>query len=198
VLSQALQKQKDAEVRHALAEELAVVADSLEPAEATRVCAAAVKTLPGSQVPASLIQRLDPEQAALISRKQAASLCSQSSACLSAPNLDAWLTRASRTEVRRRPTAVATGLGLAGMGPLATLLPLSAAGKPFPCRLATQDLVDLLKMPTCFGEARQVVLKHLGNRYGRGFANHWEFVRFAREQHLDLDFTTPPRRPSRP
>jgi hypothetical protein len=37
----------------------------------------------------------------------------------------------------------------------------------------------------------------LGNRYGRSFANHWEFVRFAKEQHHDLDFTTPPKRPVR-
>jgi hypothetical protein len=52
-------------------------------------------------------------------------------------------------------------------------------------------------MPTCFGKARQVVLKHLGNRYHRPFATHWDFVRYAKEQHLDLDFTTPPKRPAR-
>ena len=40
-----------------------------------------------------------------------------------------------------------------------------------------------------------VVLDHLGNRYGRRFDNHWAFVRFAREQGLGLDFTTPPKRP---
>ena len=40
-----------------------------------------------------------------------------------------------------------------------------------------------------------MVLDHLGNRYGRRFVNHWAFVRFAREQNLGLDFTTPPRRP---
>jgi hypothetical protein len=34
-----------------------------------------------------------------------------------------------------------------------------------------------------------------GNRYGRRFGNHWKFVRYARENNLDLDFTTPPRRP---
>ena len=63
------------------------------------------------------------------------------------------------------------------------------------CRLATQDLVKLLKVPTCFGQARRVVLHHLGNRYGRRFVNHWAFVRYAQEQGLDLDFTTPPKRP---
>ena len=45
------------------------------------------------------------------------------------------------------------------------------------------------------GEARRVVLDHLGNRYHRTFADVWEFVRFAKEQNLDLDFTSPPRRP---
>jgi len=40
-----------------------------------------------------------------------------------------------------------------------------------------------------------LVLDHLGNRYGRRFVNHWAFVRFAQEQGLELDFTTPPKRP---
>ena len=51
-------------------------------------------------------------------------------------------------------------------------------------------------MPTCFGEARRVVLDHLGDFHGRRFSNHWEFVRFAREKGLQLDLTTPPRRPN--
>jgi hypothetical protein len=29
----------------------------------------------------------------------------------------------------------------------------------------------------------------------RRFVNHWAFVRYATEKKLDLDFTTPPRRP---
>jgi hypothetical protein len=70
--------------------------------------------------------------------------------------------------------------------------------KPAPkCRLTTQELVELLKMPTLIGKARRVVLDHLGNIHGRRFANHWEFVRFAHEKGLQLDLTTPPRRPNR-
>ena len=69
------------------------------------------------------------------------------------------------------------------------------SAEPFPCRLTTQELVELLKMPTCFGQARRIVLDHLGNRYKRHFVNHWAFVRFATEQKLGLDFTTPPKRP---
>jgi hypothetical protein len=70
-------------------------------------------------------------------------------------------------------------------------------GKPSPCRLTTQELVELLKMPTCFGECRRVVLDHLGNIHGQRFTNHWSFVRFARDKGLDIDLTTPPRRHNR-
>lgn len=69
------------------------------------------------------------------------------------------------------------------------------ATEPYPCRLTTQELVELLKMPTCFGATRRVVLDQLENIHGRRFANHWEFVRFARETGLTLDFISPPRRP---
>jgi hypothetical protein len=53
-------------------------------------------------------------------------------------------------------------------------------------------------MPTCFAYARKFVLEHLGIRYGHTFANHWEFVHYAQEHGLDLDFTAPPKRPARP
>jgi hypothetical protein len=39
------------------------------------------------------------------------------------------------------------------------------------------------------------VLDHLGIRHRRTFADQWEFVRFAEQQRLGLDFTTPPKRP---
>ena len=86
-----------------------------------------------------------------------------------------------------------TGLGVSrtGLDGMLRAAPILT----YPCRLTTQELVDLLKMPTCFGGARRVVLDHLGNRYGRRFVNHWEFVRFARAQNSGLDFTTPPKRP---
>src|SRR5262249_54971382 len=42
---------------------------------------------------------------------------------------------------------------------------LMQASQPLPNRLTTQQLVDLLKMPTCIGEARTVVLEMLGQRY---------------------------------
>jgi hypothetical protein len=50
-----------------------------------------------------------------------------------------------------------------------------------------------LKIGQDWGRFTQV-----GNCNGRTFANHWELVRFAQEQHLDLDFTAPPKRTARP
>ncbi len=52
-------------------------------------------------------------------------------------------------------------------------------------------------MPTCVREVRRVILDHIGNRYRRRFDTHWDFVRYAQPQGLDLDFTTPPKRPER-
>jgi hypothetical protein len=108
------------------------------------------------------------------------------------------LTNNSRSEVSRRAEEVVTAVGLGNATSFSALPALHAVSKPLPCRLSTPDLVELLKMPTCIYRARKVVLDHLGNRYGRTFANHWEFVRCAQEQHLDLDFESPPKRPARP
>jgi hypothetical protein len=87
---------------------------------------------------------------------------------------------------------------LSARGPiLAAIAFIPSAVEPLPCRLTTQELVELLKMPTCFGPARRVVLDQLENRYKRRFCNHWAFVRYAQENGLALDFTTPPKRPGR-
>jgi hypothetical protein len=84
----------------------------------------------------------------------------------------------------------------AGTGhPLTALAPFIRAAEPPPCRLSTQQLVELLKMPPWVGEARRLVLDQLGRRYRRPFADVWEFVRFAKERNLGLDFTSPPQRP---
>jgi hypothetical protein len=64
-----------------------------------------------------------------------------------------------------------------------------------PPPLPAQTLVDLLKQPFCVGEARQLVLGQLARHYHRPFASQWDFVRFAEEQNLGLDLTSPPKRP---
>lgn len=54
-------------------------------------------------------------------------------------------------------------------------------------RLEVPELVGLLGRPLCAGPARRLVLDQLGKRYKRKLADHWEFVRFAGEQHIPLD-----------
>ena len=71
---------------------------------------------------------------------------------------------------------------------------LMPAAEPLPCRLSTQQLVELLKMPTCVGEARTVILELLANRYRQPFADVWEFVEWAQKNEPGLDFTSPPKR----
>jgi hypothetical protein len=98
---------------------------------------------------------------------------------------------------RLRSATAAAALALpAGSGhPLTPLALLIPAAEPAPGCLSTQQLVELLKMPTCVATFRHVILDQLGNRYKRHFADVWEFARFAKEQDLALDFTTPPARP---
>jgi tRNA A-37 threonylcarbamoyl transferase component Bud32 len=99
----------------------------------------------------------------------------------------------------RSATAASAVAFPAGTGhPLTGLAFLVPATEPPPRRLSTQQLVDLLKMPTCIGEARRLILDQLGNRYRRTFSDPWEFVRFAQEQEPGLDFTSPPQRPAGP
>jgi hypothetical protein len=76
-----------------------------------------------------------------------------------------------------RAVAIAAAIGISAKG-LAPSMPfLPSADEPFPCRLTTPEFVDLLKMPTCVNELRRVILDQLGNRYGRRFDTHWDFVR---------------------
>jgi hypothetical protein len=75
---------------------------------------------------------------------------------------------------------------------------LNRAIKLLAGRLSTRQMVELLKHPTCVGSACRAILDELENRYRQKFADHWAFVRFAKEQKLGLDFTTPPQRPALP
>jgi hypothetical protein len=40
-----------------------------------------------------------------------------------------------------------------------------------------------------------VILDQLENRHRQKFADHRAYLRYAQEQHLGLDFTSPPKRP---
>jgi hypothetical protein len=77
---------------------------------------------------------------------------------------------------------------------LPALATLTDAAQPLPSRLSTQQLVDLLKMPTCVGSGRTAILDLLGQHFKRRFADQWEIVGFA-EAHLpNLDLKTPTKR----
>jgi hypothetical protein len=222
ILSQALEKEKNANIRLALAQGLVVVVQRLSREETDAVCLPVMQTLLQATetekeeserqslaiAVASLLPTIDKLHASRIAAKMAFAVCSGRETITflgfqpptgsgEIQGLDALLTNDSRWEAGRRTEAVAIVVGLVSVTPYSALRALPAASEPLPCRLSTQELVELLKMPTCYGEARKAVLNHLGNSLGRTFANHWEFVRFAQEQHSELDFLSPPKRPER-
>jgi len=167
--------------------------DRLDRAEANRICDQLIVSLDRNSFHAiapELLEQLNPERANALAWELTSTRCSE-------PELDTVTFSRLLTDTSRQQKALRTarmvvaGSGLEGMLEAAA----HTMAEPFPCRLTTQELVELLKMPTCFGAARRVVLDHLGNRYGRRFTNHWAFVRYAREKGLKLDLTTPPKRP---
>jgi hypothetical protein len=75
--------------------------------------------------------------------------------------------------------------------PTASVL-LASALEPPHRLLSDQQLVDLLAHPLCTGAARRILLDQLGDRHGGRFTDQWDFVRFAREQNLNLSLTRSP------
>ena len=195
----AMEHEKNADALYWLSAALAWLASRLEPADAAKLCRGAIRQLaqggtedredqemPDSFVRsvARLLPFIEPPTAHALARELAPGVT----------DLETVLPDTGRpVQIERAARIAAAPLGQGfGGNPRASFL---IAAEPYPCRLTTQELVDLLKMPTCFGDARRIVLDHLGNRYGRRFANHWEFLRFAHEKGLKLDLKTPPRRP---
>ncbi|MCI0456578.1 MAG: protein kinase [Gemmataceae bacterium] len=195
-----------AEDQNYLAEGLAALAARLEPKEATSTL---TQAMAGDyyfadftrQPPRKLAEGL-AAAAARLGPKEAASILTwamtrathpEALRCL-AQGLAATLTGDTRTLPVQAAGLVS---GVSAIDRQALLVPTAVvlARELPPCRLSTQELVEVLKHPFCVDEARRVVLDQLENRYHRKFADHWEFVRFAQQQNLGLDFTTPPRRP---
>jgi hypothetical protein len=170
VLADALAKETDLSARSSLAEALGAVATQLEPAEAVAL-------------ERSLSDALAKETVAFARTAQARALRTV------ATRLDP-VDAAQRTLLAAR-TVVSRLSPSPHLGSAAILL---QAVEPLPCRFTPQQLVDLLKMPTCVGEARTIILEQLGNRYKRPFADVWEFVEWAQQQEPGLDFTSPPKR----
>jgi hypothetical protein len=214
-LNRALAQEKNGKVRAELALRLATVADGLAPADAAHVRAEAARSyiqaldLKGNENVGrgdadNLLQLVDVEQATHLARVFVREMVAEPDflvpyawvplgvGSVNFDLLERFLTSVTRPQVRQRAVASAAAIGTSANGPALSLPFLPAANEPLPCRLTTQDLVELLKMPTCVADVRRVILNKLGNRYSRRFPTHWDFVRYAQEQELNLDFTTPP------
>ena len=200
-------KTNDPNALQYLARGLSALAARLEPGEAARVSAAAAATLTQAMAKtndpnalqllsvglSALAGRMQPKEAATtltlaMSRTDGIRL---SSMALAFPDVLGDGRRLERVRALARTVGcLSESKGLPG-----ALALLEPAAEPFPRRLSDQELVDLLKGPLCVGPARRAVLDHLECRYGRAFADQWDFVRFAEERKLGLDFTRPPQRP---
>jgi hypothetical protein len=220
-LTQAMSTTNDALELTPLAHGLSAVADRLEPKEAATTLTVAMSRAKNSEALASLAQvlavvvgRMEPKEGAAVCGPAAATLIQAMSTTdepkvifsstkgrmvlwYSAEGLSTVLSREQTANFPRRPRGVTSTVAtLGGTGPPLTAPPLLLPTlEPLPPPLPAQTLVELLKHPLCVGEARRLVLGQLARHYERPFADQWEFVRFAREQKLGLDFTSPPQRP---
>ena len=212
-LTQAMASTSDPNGLWLLAQGLSALAARLEPGDAAEAAAKLTQAMASTSDPVALMSmakglsalaaRLKPEQAARLSAEAAAAF-TQAKAMNrvtvtgdildQAPVLAAMLGDDRRAE-RVQAVAATAGCLHACPGPTGALALLLPAAQPFPRRLSDQELVDLLKLPFFVGDARRAVLDHLGCRYGRAFADQWDFVRFAEERKLGLDFNRPPSRP---
>jgi hypothetical protein len=191
ILTQALARTTSRYVLPRLAQGLVALAARLEPKEAAATLFLAL---------AKMTDRGSAEALAAERGQYTSRFDSPEPAEVLARGLAVILTPVEPRELSGRAAAVVAAVGgPAGSGhAVGTPALLRPALAPLPCPFATPELVELLKYPTCVGPARRMILDQLGQRYRRRFADHWAFVRFAQQQKLDLDFTSPPQRPVLP
>jgi hypothetical protein len=142
---------------------------------------------------------LDPKEAARVSAEAVATLAQAMTKSTDpgvlqslAQGLSAVLNQEPAAHRSQRVRSVTGAVGLGGTSTSLLLPVLDPALAPLPEPLPAMTLVELLKQSLCVGEARRAVLDALGTRYHRHFTDQWDFVHFAEEQKLGLDFTTPP------
>jgi hypothetical protein len=211
LLSQTMRKTTAPYTLAMLAQGLADVTAHLDPKEAASLCGQAARLLTqtmskttGSTLPllarglAAVAAQLEPKEASQAASTFFQAAAMTSSTQLSPGRLAALLSGVDAPEQGRRATAVVAAVGSAAGAPFLSLPMLPSALAPLPCRFSTPELVEVLKHPLCVGQARRDILDQLENRYRQKFADQWDFIRFATEKKLDLDFTTPPGRPATP
>ena len=113
----------------------------------------------------SLVGLLEPQEAATLAPKVVEAMATDNPYALpflaqALSSLAGWLEPHEAAD--RAVVARALGEEASPAMRLSGLAALLQASQPPPCRLATQELVDLLKMPTCVGDGRDVVLRLLG------------------------------------
>jgi hypothetical protein len=203
-LAHAMTQTKDPVALQALAPALAAVAARLEPKDAKEPAATLAQAMTQTRDPNAL-QAL-AAVAARLEAKDTKEVAAVLMLCMSRnldqlPQLSKSLAEVlTRESTERRLKRLASTSSLVGLGtsPMVLSLPLTLqnpALEPPPDPLPAKMLVDVLKHPFCVGEARRVVLDELGSRYDRHFEDQWDFVRFAEEQKLGLDFSSPVQRP---
>jgi hypothetical protein len=221
ILTRAMANEENRVALPELAQGLSAVAARMEPKDAaatlTQAMQGMAKTpdpnalLPLAQGLSAVAARLEPDAAAQL-RSQTTATLTQKMAVLThfmvtakdpqgeellAQRLSLLLIRVDPPELSQLSAAVVGVVGpLAGTGyHIVSLATVGPALESLPCSLPTQELVELLKQPTCIDPIRRFILNHLGNRYRHRFADVWEFVRFAKESLPDIDLTSPPQRP---
>jgi hypothetical protein len=206
-LADALGKESDSIVRSRQAEALAAAAARMKPAEAVRRLTDALRKVPNPdpgvrprlvEALAAAAGRMQPAEAAQLADAlgKEQDLSAQSRL---ATTLAAVTTRIEPVEAAPRALLVARTV-TSWMSPFphpGNIATLVRAAEPLPCRLTSQQLVDLLKMPTCVGEAQAVILELLAKRYKRTFADQWDFVEFAETYLPDIDLKSPPKQPEK-
>jgi hypothetical protein len=151
----------------------------------------------------ALAPRLGPEEAAAVARRAVEAIGKtndpDSLSGLAEASV-ALLVQAGPGEISPRTDAVTVAIASLGdpTAGFAALAPLAEVSHPLPGRFSEQQLVDLLKMPTCQQPVRQVIVEQLGRQCNHPFADQWEFVAWAREHRPDLDLASPPVRPTPP
>jgi tRNA A-37 threonylcarbamoyl transferase component Bud32 len=204
-LAQALAGETAPATRATLARALGTVAVGLDSAEAATLAQQLAEVLARETVPATRTA-LARALTTVTARMDSAAAQQLVEALTKETNSEArsLLARALvETATRIDPAAAAPRAHLAALAvagwtsmpvDVGTIAVLARAAEPLPCSFTTQQLVDLLKLPTCVGEAQATLLVQLANRYKRPFANVWGFVEWAQKNEPGLDFTAPPKR----
>jgi serine/threonine protein kinase len=207
ILTKGMDKTNEALAQWELADGLAAVAPGLEPKEAAAMLIQAMAKTTDARGLEALGEGLSVVVARL-ERKEAADKLAEAAGILIQALTKTTDSKALTALVNglsvvlgdnrrgQRAVALACAVGFLGdgnslPGALRFLKPMT---EPLPRRLTDQDLVELLKDPLCVGPARHAVLDELGYCYQCHFASQWDFVRFAQEQNLSLDFSSPPNR----